>query len=470
MKQHDVIHELKELLYADPAIKSACIYGSFARKTETVNSDIDLAITVGHEFNVRDLLDELREYFSDKLLKVMIVALRNKIVLYFRDMPKAEIAFADHLSEHDRNYLGSEIPYDNIADSILFDKAEEVLRHLQKITKAKESISDKDISSLLDKFVYEFESCSNAHRRSDGYHFYFFYNIALHVAIQLNYLAKGHIKFNFLPKNLIANVLTGEEQNGFYELKGSLFLPEANDRKRRLLDFFYTSVSGIVSQARLHELREFCEAIYCRDFLWNFRDIGMYNPAIKSGIVFRTATMTLFQHEDFFERLIDEKNIRTVIDMRAKKEIAESKYSEASLQKLTWIHAPFDPWNQSEEFQAAGHQGTDIKIAYRFFATECKHSVRKALEAILQEPHASALHCYAGKDRTGIIVSMLHLLSGADRDRVYEDYLASESDTKREYIDIVLDIIDEENGVESYLLSCGLTKDQLSRLKHKLFY
>ncbi|NJK95622.1 MAG: hypothetical protein HC905_12600 [Bacteroidales bacterium] len=121
----------------------------------------------------------------------------------------------------------------------------------------------------------------------------------MQVAIQLNHLAKGQTKFNFLPKNFIANVLTKAEQKDFYSLRGSLFLPEANEQKRKLLGFFYSSVQSLVTTEKLTELKLFCETIYNRDFLWNFRDISLHNPKIKSGLIYRTATMTLIQNETF---------------------------------------------------------------------------------------------------------------------------------------------------------------------------
>jgi len=468
MKQLKTIDQLKEILFANANIETAFVYGSFARKTPSVNSDIDIATVVNNNFNVDALLAEMEKHFSDKLLKALKVELRNKIVLYFHELPKAEVAFYQNINEHDRNYLGSEIPFENIADSILFDKSKNALQHFQEITKAKSSVGEKEISNLIDKFVYEFESCSNSHRRSDGYHFYFFYNIALQVTIQLNQLSKGQTKFNFLPKSFIANVLTKDEQKDFYSLRGSLFLPEANAQKRKLLDFFYSSIQNLVSTDKLNELKKFCETVYSRDFLWNFRDINLHNPKIKSGVIYRTATMTLFQNENFFEDFVTEKKIKTVIDLRAEKEVAESNYTEHSLRNFVWVHTPFDPWNQSIEFQATHHQGTDIEIAYHFFAIECKHSIKKAVEAILQEQNATAIHCYAGKDRTGIFISMLHLLSGAELETVYNDYLATETDTKKEYLNIILDIIEKQNGIENYLFSCELSENQISQLKQKL--
>lgn len=468
MTHLEIINRLKEILFKNEAIETAFLYGSFARKTPSVNSDIDIATVTTNVFNVDTLIKEIELQFSEEILKVLRVDLRNKIVVYFKELPKVEIAFSLNISENNRNYLGSEIPFENIDSSILFDKSNKALAHFQEITKAKTGITQQDKDNLIDKFIYEFESCSNAHRRSDGYYFYYFYNIALHVAVQLNHLSKGETKFNFLPKNFITEVLNSKEQNDFYSIKGSLFLPEANKQKRKLLDFFYAAIQNIITEEKQKEIILFCEAIYSRDFLWNFRDISKYNPKIKSGVIYRTATMTLFQEESFFNEFITTKKINSVIDLRADREVLENNYTKTSLENLKWVHAPFDPWNQSIEFQATHHQGSNVEIAYRFFGHECKNSIKITMEAILEEGKATAIHCHAGKDRTGIIITMLHLLSGADLEIIYSDYLATEMDTKKEYLDIILDIISKEGGIENYLLSCSINQAQIQQLKDKI--
>jgi protein tyrosine phosphatase len=178
--------------------------------------------------------------------------------------------------------------------------------------------------------------------------------------------------------------------------------------------------------------------------------------------------MTLFQEESFFNEFITTKNISSVIDLRADREVLENNYNNASLEKLKWIHASFDPWNQSIEFQATHYHGTNVEIAYSFFGHECKNSIKKAIEAILNEDKATAIHCHAGKDRTGIIITMLHLLSGADLDTIYNDYLATEMNTKKEYLDIILDIIKQEGGIENYLLSCDINQIQIQQLNDKI--
>ncbi len=475
MKQLKTIDKLQELFPRVDGIESALLYGSFGRNEATPNSDIDIQVLVNKEFETRFLKDELEKEFHSEIQSIREVAMRNKVVVYFKTQPKIEFAICTKLSEIDKNYLGSEIT--NIGETVLYEKQNskfEVGTYLHQLVsdskKGKTSkTNEKLVTDLIDKFVYEFESCSGMQRRSDGYQFYYFYNIALHVAIQLNHLSKGHTKFNFLPKYFIANVLSKVEQETFYELKGTLFLPEANQQKRKLLDLFYSVIATLVTDEKRDEVKQFCEWLYNRDFLWNFRDISTHNSKIKSGRIYRTATMTLFQNDNRFDELLNEKKIKTIIDLRADKEIIEMPYSEQTLSKFKYVKAQLDPWNQPEWFKQNHHQGTDEEIAYRFFAIGCNDKIKNAMEAIINEQEGSvAIHCFAGKDRTGIFISMLHQLADTPIETIQADYLASEVDVKLYRLNLVLDIIKEKGGIEPYLLSCGLNANQISQLKRKL--
>jgi protein tyrosine/serine phosphatase/predicted nucleotidyltransferase len=475
MKQLNTISQLQKLFPAVRGIDVALLYGSFGRNEATPNSDIDIQLLINNDFEARFLIEKIQKEFYDEIQCIRDVALRNKIVAYFKSQPKIEFALCINNSDLNKNYLGSEII--DTSKTILYERQPSKSKmgaYLQQIVKdcksrkSKQS-SDKQIAELIDKFVYEFESCSCMHRRSDGYQFYFFYNIALHIAVQLNHLLKGHSTFNFLPKYFIANILTKKEQETFYNLKATLFLPEANQQKRKLLDFFYTAIETLTTSEKLNEVKHFCEWLYNRDFLWNFRDISTHNPKVKCGRIYRTATLALFQNESRFDELLIEKNIKTVIDLRADKEIEDLPYSQKTLLKFNYVKAQLDPWNQPDWFKQNHHQGTDEEIAYRFFAIGCNDKIKNAMEAILQEDTGSvAIHCFAGKDRTGIFISMLHLLADTPIETIYADYLASEVDVKLHRLNLVLDIISEKGGIKPYLLFCGLTKNQISKLKQKL--
>jgi protein tyrosine/serine phosphatase/predicted nucleotidyltransferase len=475
MKQFVTLGKVKEILPKINGLNAAILYGSFARKTPNPNSDIDIQLLIDNNFEVDKFILGLRKLFHDSLFEVLFIKQRSKIVIYFIDQPKLEFALCKQLEEIERNYLGSNIY--NIPESILFESDDlsiNLTNHMSKLVSDNIGIDHPTnkaqyIDNLIERFMYEFESSSVMHRRSDGYQFYFFYNIALHAAIQLYHISKGETKYNFLPKYFIANTLEKEEQNNFYKLNGSLLLPEANSKKRELLDFFYNASQPIISTDKFEQVQKYCEWIFERDYWWNFRDIHQYNPRMKKGVLYRTATLSLFQRDTRFQSLLESMNIQTVIDLRANRELEESRYNAESLSLFQYVHAPWDPWNQPEWFKTKHHKGSNEEIAYRFFALGCKGEIKMAIEAILSQHNgAVAVHCFAGKDRTGIFISLLHLLVNTPLDVVYNDYLASEVDVKIHRLQLVLDIVSEHGGIEPYLLSCGLNSEQLILLKQKL--
>jgi protein tyrosine/serine phosphatase/predicted nucleotidyltransferase len=472
MNAEQILDQIKLLLPQVQGLKAGVLYGSYARKEATPASDIDIQLLVDESFSMKELKQNLRETFRTDIQLILEVDLRHKLVLYLTHHPKIEFAICRKHEELDRHFLGSAIQ--DIKGSILYEinpndtALEEYLNQID----AKHQSSPIDgsyTSDLIDKFLYEFETASAFHRRSDGYRFYYFYNIAFHVAVQLNQLAAGNKDFNFLPRYILAGGLSKEEQDILYQMNGSLFLPDANRKKRGLLDFFYKAIHQQVDEVRLKSIQQFCEEIMDRDYFWNFRDASKFNPSLAKGVLYRTATLTLFQEEERFDAILDALQIKTIIDLRADREVFEMPYTETTKSKVRYVRTPWDPWDQPEWFQQKYHYGTNEEIAYRFFILGCKSQIKKAMETILETESGSvAIHCFAGKDRTGIFISLLHLLLGAPLEIIKWDYLASEYDMKLSRLELTLDHIQEAGGIEEYLKSCDLTENQIFALKSKL--
>ncbi len=75
----DLINEIKNFLikqYSD-RIKQVIVYGSFARGEATDDSDIDVAVIVDDNLNVKDVETGLNELLFDILLK------RNELISVF---------------------------------------------------------------------------------------------------------------------------------------------------------------------------------------------------------------------------------------------------------------------------------------------------------------------------------------------------------------------------------------------------
>ena len=471
MKQTETIQKLKTIFSKIEGIEFAILYGSFARGSATANSDIDIQILVTSSFDINNFISVIEKCFQEDIFSVRKLEVKHKIIAYFLYSPKIEFSFYTESKDINRFYVGSEIM--NVDRTILYANnswKNKLITYLRKITENKNDINtSKYIDELVDEFIYQFENASTMHKRSDAYQFYFFYNIALHKAIQLHQLSIGNTQFNFLPKRFVSSLPNDDKRKEIYELHGEILLTKANRQKRKLLDFFYKTLTNLVTEKQKEEVKNFCEYIYKRDYFWNFRDISLYNPLIKKGIIYRTANFVSFLESDFFEELIRDTNIKTIIELRANREIKELPYPTSFTQNFKYVLAPFDPWEQPDWFKEHYHYGTDIEIAYRFFLLCCKDSIRTAMLSILKENRgAIAIHCFAGKDRTGILISLLHLLVGANMEIVYEDYLASEVDTEISKLNAALEVITNEGGIILYLLSCGLQQEEIMSLKEKL--
>lgn len=102
------------------------------------------------------------------------------------------------------------------------------------------------------------------------------------------------------------------------------------------------------------------------------------------------------------------------------------------------------------------------------------------------------VHCTQGKDRTGLVVLLVLLLVGADREAIKADYGLSQKELEPEraerlpeiraiglpdsfadcppdWIDRVAGHVDEEyGGVEKYLLRCGVSQETQRKVKEIL--
>lgn len=95
----------------EKGIDSAILYGSYARKTENPNSDVDVTIIINNKFEINQLIKKINHSLNQEILKIIEIKLRNKLVIYFKELPKVEIGLAKDIIEIKRYYLGSKITY-----------------------------------------------------------------------------------------------------------------------------------------------------------------------------------------------------------------------------------------------------------------------------------------------------------------------------------------------------------------------
>lgn len=167
--------------------------------------------------------------------------------------------------------------------------------------------------------------------------------------------------------------------------------------------------------------------------IFNFRDYGGY--ATPHG---RVVTNTLYRsghHHgatpadlDLFGR----HEVRTIIDLRGDSERAAYPCTRAEGFAADVVFAPGetdgrDPAVPPSDFEDAADAERRMLAIYRLlpFAPALVATYRLYLAALIARPGPSMVHCFAGKDRTGIAVALTHTLLGVSPDDLMADYLRS---------------------------------------------
>jgi protein tyrosine/serine phosphatase/predicted nucleotidyltransferase len=473
MIQNQLIEKFKNIFNKIDSIQATIIIGSFGRNNPKANSDIDYQILVNEDFNKNIFLKEIKSSFSEELKHHLFLENKNKWCFFMtNDYIAIEVFVCDSLIKLDKYFLGSEIIKPE--NAIIFDKTNTVIQHFNNIIQKKQEefnkIQENKIRHLIIEFQNRFEACSNAHARSDGYKFNVLFSHALNAVVRLIYLCEGANEHDYMPSNFLTKY--SYKLNLEIEKLGTMDLMVANFHKRKLLDLFLKYLPVLIKNFNLkidkNSTVNFLENVFKRDLFWNFRDIAKFNLKIKQGVIYRSSALCLYKKEPNLNIILEKYNIKTIIDLRAERELKECYYDKDQKTIYNIIHAPFNPWSQSIEFKNTYNAGTNTEIAYHFFLLECKESIKKVVETVIKSSGAINIHCHAGKDRTGIIVALFHLLSDVNQEDIFLDYLASEMDTNKSYLQILFKIVSEVGGIEKYLESCKLSKVQIKELKQKL--
>lgn len=118
-----------------------------------------------------------------------------------------------------------------------------------------------------------------------------------------------------------------------------------------------------------------------------------------------------------------------------------------------------------------------------------KREIKEVFDVLADEQSYPILvHCTQGKDRTGLIILLVLLLCGTDVDAIRQDYVMSEKELEPEmkerleeiasigldstfagcpsdFVEKTVAYIDEQGGVESYLMGVGVEREQQERTR-----
>jgi len=240
------------------------------------------------------------------------------------------------------------------------------------------------------------------------------------------------------------------------------------------------------------------ERILSWDGCLNVRDLGGHvgedGRTTRFGAVVRADSVRHLT-EAGWDSIVD-YGVRTIVDLRRHDELERDPPLDAPVEI---VHVPIDD-GYYEELQnvwrqEAGDESSIYDTYVRMLELLAPNFAR-AIETIADAPEgAVVVHCFAGKDRTGLTCAMLLRLAGVSVDDIADDYGLS-ADNIRAIIDpwadaardeterklrlrigssppqVMRDVLAElerrHGGVRGYLLESGVGEDTLERIRTRL--
>ena len=164
------------------------------------------------------------------------------------------------------------------------------------------------------------------------------------------------------------------------------------------------------------------------DSLDNFRDVGgvptFDGRRVRTGRLYRSDSLTKLSEVDAraFERL----GIRTVVDLRRPTEIEEfGRIAEAVDRRYVNISPQHRLWDGTIYDEAAG-PARFLADRYHDLTTEAAADIGEVIRVLAEatvEP--TVVHCFAGKDRTGVVIALALSVVGVEVDAIADDYAVS---------------------------------------------
>jgi protein tyrosine/serine phosphatase len=218
----------------------------------------------------------------------------------------------------------------------------------------------------------------------------------------------------------------------------------------------------------------------------NVRDLGGLQThsgkLTKWKSLVRADTLDQLTADGF--RDLQQYGIRTIIDLREHREVPDDRLQPPD--GVTRIHLPLE--NQGDlEFWNQWMMVNCTPLYYKAFLEHSPGLVAAVFDAIADAPDGGIVfHCGRGRDRTGLIATLLLTLAQVQPDEIVTDYELSADNLKplgnieeeqkiadalaqhQTTTGAILRALLDDFSIADYLLANGISEERVSTLRNKL--
>ena len=150
----------------------------------------------------------------------------------------------------------------------------------------------------------------------------------------------------------------------------------------------------------------------------NARDLGglpRLGGHTRRGVFVRSDTSANLTQEGSAAMLA--YGITTIVDLRRPSEVVRSPYRGDQMGPV-YRHLPLI----DDDMTARLDEAPSMLDRYLMMVDECGASIRAIIEALADADGGLVFHCFAGKDRTGIVAALVLALAGVPDDAIAQDF------------------------------------------------
>ena len=162
----------------------------------------------------------------------------------------------------------------------------------------------------------------------------------------------------------------------------------------------------------------------------NLRDLGgtpIAGGSLREGLAIRADDLSVITEAD--ARELTAGGLASVIDLRTADEVALTGRGPLAAHSVAYHHLPLmgsvGGGLPTADEHGSAHAG--MGEMYALMVETAAPQLAAALGIIAVSPGATAFHCAAGRDRTGVLAAMLLLALGAADDDIVRDYAKTDA-------------------------------------------
>jgi protein-tyrosine phosphatase len=170
------------------------------------------------------------------------------------------------------------------------------------------------------------------------------------------------------------------------------------------------------------------------DGVFNFRDLGGGATAdgrpVRTGVLYRSASLDRITAAGL--AALEGLGVRTVVDLRSANEIERHGRFPHERSSIRWVHLPSPigppvdgaaPSGPNLSFAQVTDHDEPLTVVFEGLMTHGAAFVGEILRLVAErENQPVVFHCTSGKDRTGVVAALIHLIIGCDLERALTDF------------------------------------------------